>query len=82
MYRKILWRICIGFNKMFNSDGTVKVERYTLHKDGYQPMKLRKILGVWEFLAYKSHYGDEKWQELPIDEKSIILQIGLYGEKE
>jgi len=67
---------------MFNSDGTVKVERYTLHKDGYNPMKLRKILGKWEYLAYTSGIGDERWQELPLDEKSIILQIGLYGEKE
>ena len=67
---------------MFYSDGTVKVERHTLHKDGYKPMKLRKILGVWEYLAYVSGIGDERWQGLPLSEDSIMKQIELYGERE
>jgi len=67
---------------MFNSDGTININRHTLFKDGYQPMKIRKILGKWEYLAYKSHYGDERWQELPFDDKFIEKQVELYGEKE
>ena len=67
---------------MFYSDGTVKVERHTLYKDGYQPMKLRKILGKWAYLAYTSNIGDERWQELPYNEDFIKRQIELYGEKE
>jgi hypothetical protein len=65
---------------MFNSDGTININRHTLFKDGYQPMKIRKILGVWEFLAHTSNIGDERWQELPFDEKFIEGQIELYGE--
>ena len=47
---------------MFYSDGTVKVERHTLYKEGYTPIKIRKILGVWETLAYTNSRLDDRWE--------------------
>lgn len=64
---------------MFYSDGTVKVERYTLVKDGFAPMKIRKILGAWEYLAHVSNIGDERWEKINISEDEILKQIDMYG---
>ena len=64
----------------FYSDGTIRVERYTLHKDGYDPIKIRKILGDWEYLAYtQKAYGMERWEKLPQTEDVIQENITKYG---
>ena len=64
----------------FYSDGTVKVERHTLVKEGYSPIKIRKILGDWEYLAYKQKaYGCERWEKLTQSEEVIQENIAKYG---
>jgi hypothetical protein len=64
---------------MFYSDGTVKIERYTLRKTGFLDVKIRKIFGKWEMLAHKYSNGDERWTSLNYDEKNIIEHIEKYG---
>lgn len=66
----------------FYSDGTVKVERFTLLKDGFRPLKIRKILGDWEMLAYTSRIGDERWVGINLSEDQILEQIKAYGSEE
>ena len=67
---------------MFYSDGTIKVERHTLVKDGFYPIEIRKILGKWEMLMNVSANGDERWQDLPFSDAHIRKQIEKYGVKE
>jgi len=70
---------------MFYSGGTVKVERHTLYKEGYTPIKIRKILGVWETLAYTNSRLDDRWEVIDSNkycEDCIKKHIELYGEKE
>jgi hypothetical protein len=67
---------------MFYSDGSIKIERHTLRKYPFPDIKLRKILGHWEQLAYKSpHTGDERWVniEKEFTEEQILEHIRLYG---
>ena len=66
----------------FYSDGTIKVDRHTLTKEGFPEVKIRKMYGVWEMLSYKnSHTGDESWHKLnPLvfTKEKIQEQITLY----
>jgi hypothetical protein len=65
----------------FYSDGTIRIERHTLMKEGFPEVKIRKIYGIWEILEYKFLSGDESWKKLnPIvfTEEKIQEQIKLY----
>ena len=65
---------------MFNSDGTINVECYTLRKEGFQDVKIRKILGDWEILEYENpHTGDQRWSGLNFKEEQILEYIKKYG---
>jgi hypothetical protein len=66
----------------FYSDGTIKVERYTLVKEGFRPIKLRYILGDWEMLAYTNSHLDERWEKINPEifcEECILKYIEKYG---
>ena len=65
-------------NNNFYSDGTLKVERHTLVKEGFNPIKIRKILGEWEMLANVSDIGDERWEKLSMSEEVILSNIAKY----
>ena len=69
-------------DKWFYPDGTVYVERHILHRDGWNDMRIRKILGDWEYLAYTSANFDERWEKLPQTEEQILEQIEKYGVKD
>lgn len=58
-------------------------ERYTLKKEGFQDLKLRKMFGQWEMLAYKNHHtGDERWYKLSnFSEEIIQKHIKLYSKE-
>jgi hypothetical protein len=62
----------------FYPDGVIKVERHTLHRDGWTDMKIRKILGDWEYLAYTSANFDEHWVKLNLTEEQIQNNIRKY----
>ena len=59
----------------------MKIERYTLLKDGYYPLKIRKILGVWEMLAHTYSNGDERWSTIDLPEEFILKNIEEYGKR-
>jgi len=60
-------------------------EYYTLYKEGFQPIEIRKMFGVWEGLAYRSpHTGDERWVKYDMvlfPEEVIREHIRLYSKK-
>ena len=68
------------FDEKFYSDGAVRVYRFTLRKDGFTPIKIRKHLGQWDYLAYRSNIGDERWAKIVgFTETQILEHIKLYG---
>ena len=64
---------------MFYSDGTTRIERWTLRKEGFNDVKIRKIHGIYQMLAHRYGNGDERWEDLFIEEESILSQIKEYG---
>lgn len=70
------------YEETFYSNGTTRVERHTLVKDGFHPIKIRKILGDWESLAYENpHTGDTRWEKINLKlfpEEVILEHIELY----
>ena len=56
-------------------------EFYLLEKEGFTPMKIRKIFGEWEYLAYTNKSLDDRWERLPQSEEVILEQIKKYGRK-
>jgi len=67
---------------MFNSDGTIYVERHTLRREGFADIRIRKIYGKWEYLVNISANFDETWDELPHTEEQIMKNIAEYGIEE
>ena len=47
---------------MFNSDGTSKIEYYSLYRKGFDTIKIRKILGeeeeIWEHIQKYGNKND------------------------
>lgn len=63
------------------------LEQYTLQKEGYPDLKIRKLrfLGNerWESQAYIDQYKVAHWQKMEIQDETIIREhIEKYGIKE
>lgn len=59
-------------------DGIVKVERWTLYREGFTPIKVRWMLGEYEVLSYTSANGDERWSKIDMPDEQIEAQIDKY----
>jgi hypothetical protein len=66
-------------HQWFYSDGTLFVERYTLKKDGFPDVKIRRIYDDWEMLTNVSANADEHWVKINLTEEQIQDNIKKYA---
>lgn len=69
----------MNHSDMFYADGTLKIERFLLRKEGFPDIHLRRIYNKWEMLAHKYRNGDTRWLKLNMPEELIQMNIEMYG---
>jgi hypothetical protein len=62
-------------NNMLSEQNMQPMNEVTLHREGWQPITIRKNGEGYEMLMYVDHYGGKRWKKIPFLNEVIESQM-------